>query len=448
MHIYSVSELSLDIKKSLEVSFSDVWVEGEVSNYYCHNNRHFYFDLKDESSKIKVVMFYEANKNLIFQIENGLHIIVNGYISLYEKRGEYQLVASSVKPVGKGDLILAYEQLKARLESMGYFDEAVKKKLPVLPGAIGVVTSTGGAVIRDMITVLSKRFDNFHLIARNVSVGGQTSQEEVCEAIDDLCNYGVDVIIIARGGGSLEDMWAFNTEMVADKVFKCKIPVISAIGHETDYTICDFVADARAATPSVAAQIVILDKKEVTERIKKIISILKNNAESKLALSRKEFESLTSRRILKKPGSLIMERWQELDGLKKSMVSAVTGNLVRKKSALQSKPAAINIRQVRGRLRLEDSHLKSLLFSLVSGFNKYIAALKNSTVLLIKDLQANSPITVLEKGYAFLFKKGTNAAVKSVKDIETGEETEIILSDGILFAEILDKINKKFGIEV
>ena len=184
-----------------------------------------------------------------------------------------------------------------------------------------------------------------------------------------------------------------------------QIPVISAIGHETDYTICDFVADARAATPSVAAQIVILDKKEVTERIKKIISILKNNAESKLALSRKEFESLTSRRILKKPGSLIMERWQELDGLKKSMVSAVTGNLARKKSALQSKPAAINIRQVRGRLRLEDSHLKSLLFSLVSGFNKYIAALKNSTVLLIKDLQANSPITVLEKGYAFYLKR-------------------------------------------
>ena len=143
-----------------------------------------------------------------------------------------------------------------------------------------------------------------------------------------------------------------------------------------------------------------------------------------------------------------MERWQELDGLKKSMVSAVTGNLARKKSALQSKPAAINVRQARGRLRLEDSHLKSLLFSLVSGFNKYIAALKNSTVLLIKDLQANSPVTVLEKGYAFLFKEGTNAAVKSVKDIETGEETEIILSDGILFAEILDKINKKFGIEV
>ena len=448
MHIYSVSELNLDIKKNLESSFSEIWVEGEVSNYYCHNNRHFYFDLKDESSKIRVVMFYESNKNLVFQIENGLHIIVSGYISLYEKRGEYQLVALSVRPAGKGELILAYEQLKARLESMGYFDANAKKKLPLLPGTIGVVTSTGGAVIKDMITVLSKRFENFHLIVKNVNVGGPTSQEEVCQAIDDLCSYGVDVIIIARGGGSLEDMWAFNTEMVADKVFKCSTPVISAIGHETDFTICDFVADVRAATPSVAAQVVILDKKEITDRINKIVSVLKKHIENRLLYCQKELESVTARKVFKKPLSLLLERWQELENNWKSLLSATAVSMEMKKSRLASIIAYIDAGRIKGKLKLHDSNIMKLRYILFSDINKNIEALKNRMSLLVKDLQSNSPVVVLEKGYAFLFKKGTRKAVKSIADIETGQEAEIILNDGILFAKILNKISKKFGIEV
>ena len=260
--IYTVSELNLEIRKNLESNYLDIWLEGEVSNFYFHDKKHMYFDLKDENSKIRVVMFHNNNKNLLFNIEEGLHILINGYVSVYEKRGEYQIVALSARPVGKGSLILAFEQLKEKLEKKGYFDRIHKKNVPILPKKIGIATSIGGAVIRDIISVLERRFKNFHLIIRDVNVQGITSSDEICEAIDDLCQYGADVIILARGGGSLEDLWAFNTEKLAEKIFDCSVPLISAVGHETDYTIADFVADKRAATPSVAGEIVILNKTE------------------------------------------------------------------------------------------------------------------------------------------------------------------------------------------
>src|SRR4030066_1012643 len=266
--IYTVSELNLEVRKSLEKDYSLIWVEGEVSNFYFHDKKHMYFDLKDERSKIKVVMFQSNNKNLLFDIEEGLHILINGYISVYEKRGEYQIVAVDARPVGKGSLILAFEQLKEKLEKKGYFDRIHKKNIPILPKKIGIATSIGSAGIKDIILVLKDRFENFHLIVRDVNVQGITSGDEICEAIDDLCQYGVDVIILARGGGSLEDLWAFNTEKLAEKIFNCPLPLISAVGHETDYTISDFVADMRAATPSVAGQLVILSKMEAVGKIK------------------------------------------------------------------------------------------------------------------------------------------------------------------------------------
>ncbi len=448
MHIYSVSELNLDIKRNLESGFSDVWVEGEVSNYYCHNNRHFYFDLKDEYSKIKVVMFYEANKNLVFQIENGLHLIISGYLSLYEKRGEYQLIATSIRPVGRGELILAYEQLKEKLEAKGYFAAEFKKKIPALPKMIGVVTSTGGAVLKDIITVLSRRFNNFHLIVSNVNVGGISSQEEVCQAIDDLCSHGVDVIIVARGGGSLEDMWAFNTEIVAEKVFQCRIPVISAIGHETDFTICDFVADCRAATPSVAAQIVIIDKNEAMENIMHMAESLKSYAENKLSASRKELKFLIERRIFRKPGTMLLDLWQEVENLKKSLFEKASSNFRSKHQNIGSILLLLNVKQITDKMSLKKSFVKNLLLTMVSEINKNFSGLKNKTGLLIKDLQANSPVSVLEKGYAIILKKDTATAVRHIADIEIGQEADIVLKDGILLTKVLNKISKKLGAEV
>ncbi|MBM3707208.1 MAG: exodeoxyribonuclease VII large subunit [Actinobacteria bacterium] len=448
IHIYSVSELNFEIKKNLEAGFSSIWVEGEVSNCYCHNNRHVYFDLKDENSKMRIVMFHEINKNLLFKIENGLHLILYGYVSVYEKRGEYQFIALDAKPVGRGALLLAFEQLRAKLEKQGYFDLSRKKPLPVFPKKIGAVTSTGGAVIRDMISILSRRFENFNLIIRNVNVQGPSSEEEICSAIDDLCECGVDVIIIARGGGSLEDLWAFNTESVAQKVYRCSIPVISAVGHETDYTICDFVADFRAATPSVAAQVVIIDKAEVTENIKSKLNRIKLMVENKVNSSTKEYYFLTERKIFTRPKSIILDFWQGFDGITMRL-REVTGKLINNKTVqVSNMQQFINKRKILDKIVLNRSFINNIVIRLFSAVRGKLKAVKNNVIVTLKDLQSNSPAAVLEKGFALVLDEEEKNVIKSISDIQVGQNININLKDGILLSKILNKINKKLGLEV
>jgi len=396
--VYTVSELNLEIRKSLEKDYSLIWVEGEVSNFYFRGKKHMYFDLKDESSKINVVMFHNNNKNLIFDIEEGLHILVNGYISVYEKRGEYQIVALDARPVGKGSLILAFEQLKEKLEKKGYFDRIYKKEIPILPAKIGVATSIGGAVIRDIIQVLRYRFENFHLIVRDVNVQGSTSSDEICEAIDDLCQYGVDVIIIARGGGSLEDLWAFNTEKLAKKIFDCPIPLISAIGHETDYTISDFVSDKRAATPSIAGQLVILSKTEAVEKIKNLNKRISHLTDTKITMLKKEVNFFIKRRIFIKSETLL-NRFNQT-------ASEFHGRLIEIMKKI---------------IRMRQENLK----------------------LILGNLKEKNPITVMDRGFAIIYKAEEDKGVRSINEVDINQKVRIILRDGILSARIFDKIYKK-----
>jgi exodeoxyribonuclease VII large subunit len=447
--IYTVSSLNLKIKNSLESGFSNIGVEGEVSNFYCHNNRHLYFDLKDDSSKIKVVMFYEAKKKLGFEIEDGLHVLLSGYISVYEKRGEYQLIALDAEPVGKGSLALAYEQLKIKLKEKGYFEEIYKKAIPIIPRTIGLVTATGGAVIRDIITVLSKRFENFHLIVRNVSVQGPTASREVCEAIDDLCEFddgkdeGVDVIILARGGGSLEDLWAFNTQEVAQKVFECSIPVISAIGHETDFTICDFVADLRAATPSVAAQMVICNKSETVKIINSLLDRVKSNLEKKLAKSRQDLKYLADRRIFKKPQTILLNFWQGYDAARKNLADGAKFKIQSKKGAFGSLQPLLSEKPIIGKITFNKMSVNNNLFRLFSGEKNKLESLKSRISILLKDMDSRSPVSVLQKGFALVLKKDNEKIIKSIDDADVDEQLQILLKDGILLSKILEKIRKK-----
>jgi exodeoxyribonuclease VII large subunit len=449
--IYTVSSLNLKIKNNLESGFSNIGVEGEVSNFYCHNNRHLYFDLKDDNSKIKVVMFYEAKKKLGFEIEDGLHVLLSGYISVYEKRGEYQLIALDAEPVGKGSLALAYEQLKIKLKEKGYFDEKSKKDIPIIPKAIGLVTSTGGAVIRDIITVLSKRFENFHLVVRNVSVQGISASKEICEAIDDLCEFGsdtgsgVDVIILARGGGSLEDLWAFNTQEVAQKVFECNIPVISAIGHETDFTICDFVADIRAATPSVAAQIVICNKSETVKLINDLLGRIKNNLEKNLAKSRQDLRYVADRRIFKKPQTILLNFWQSYDSVRKKLADETKFRIQNKKASFNSMQILLSEKPIAGRISFNKMSVNNDLFRLFSGEKNKLESLKGKVATLLKDMDAKSPISVLQKGFALVLKKDDEKIIRSINDVSIGEQLKILLKDGILLSEILEKISKNPG---
>ncbi len=249
-YILTVSELTREIKDILEDRFPDVWIEGEISNLRIPPSGHIYFTLKDDFSQIRAVLFKMQARTLRFVPEDGLHIIGRGRVSLYEKRGDYQLILESIEPKGMGALQLAFLQLKEKLEREGLFDPTLKKTIPMIPQKIGIVTSPTGAVIQDMLHILERRFKNLHILLYPVRVQGEGASSEIAEAINYFNRFtDADVMIVGRGGGSLEDLWAFNEEVVARAIYRSKTPIISAVGHETDYTIADFVADLRAPHP-------------------------------------------------------------------------------------------------------------------------------------------------------------------------------------------------------
>jgi len=266
--VYSVTELTRKIKNILEQNFSHVWVEGEVSNFLRHSSGHMYLSLKDENSALSCVFFRRENQKLKFEVENGMQVLALGRISVYEPRGQYQIYIESLEPQGLGALQLAFEQLKKKLDKEGLFDAARKKALPYLPQRIGVVTSPTGAAVRDIINVLSRRWPGIEILINPVKVQGAGSAEEIAQAIAEFNEYGkIDTMIVGRGGGSLEDLWAFNEEVVARAIAASEIPIISAVGHEIDFTISDFVADLRAPTPSAAAELVVPRRDELQNTI-------------------------------------------------------------------------------------------------------------------------------------------------------------------------------------
>ncbi len=295
-HIFTVSELTSRIKNLLEESFPSVWVEGEVSNCRMPSSGHIYFTLKDEQSQLNAVFFRGANLKTKFRIEDGLKVLALGNISVYQRRGDYQLIVGILQPRGIGELQLAFEQLKMKLQKEGLFAPEHKKSIPLFPRRIGIVTSPTGAASRDIINVINRRFHQGDILINPVKVQGEGAGEEIAKAIDEFNEMGdMDVLIIGRGGGSIEDLWAFNEEIVARAIYNSKIPVISAVGHEIDFVISDFVADLRAPTPSAAAELVVGEMKQIIQRIRdfqtRIISALTNN----LSLYKQEIDDFSER---------------------------------------------------------------------------------------------------------------------------------------------------------
>jgi len=322
-HIFTVSELTKQIKRLLETSFGCLWVTGELSNVRQPSSGHYYFTIKDDSSQIRCVMFRQQAAALQCRLQDGMQAVIFARLSVYDRDGNYQLYAEIVEPKGKGSLQLAFEQLKVRLQQEGLFDESRKKPLPFLPGAIGIITSPTGAVIRDMLHVLEKRFNNCPVIIYPVKVQGQGAKEEVAQALDYFNERrNVDVIVVARGGGSIEDLWVFNEEVVARAIAASTIPVISAIGHETDFTIADFVSDLRAPTPSRAAELVVPRKQDLIENIESLISDLQGALKD-----------------------LIPQQQQRIDDLLQGLQRAAEGIFSEKKNELElqlSKLAMLN----------------------------------------------------------------------------------------------------------
>lgn len=331
-HILTVTQFSSRIKNILENSFPDVWVEGEISNLSIPQSGHAYFTLKDEQSQVRAVLFRSSHRFLKFTLQQGMQVICRGRVSVYEPRGEYQLILEYIEPKGVGALQFAFDQLKAKLEKEGLFDPALKKPLPLLPRRIGVVTSPTGAAIRDILRVIKRRHPRMHILIYPVPVQGTEAAPAIVEAIRYFNReQNADVMIIARGGGSLEDLWAFNEEIVARAVHASQIPVISAVGHETDYTISDFVADLRAPTPSAGAEMVVQSEERFCEFVKSLEAGLARSVHRKLERARTSLREFT--RMLADPRRMLEHYTQRVDELA-GRLSTGLKHLVRRDRAL------------------------------------------------------------------------------------------------------------------
>jgi len=385
--IISVSNLNGYIKEKLDsdVLLSNVWVRGEISNFKHHSSGHMYFTLKDKTGAVKAVMFRSRNNSLFFEPKEGMAVIAKGYVSVYERDGMYQLYVEEMHQQGVGTLHVAYLQLKEKLEKEGLFDPKRKRPLPRFPQRIGVVTSKTGAAVRDIVTVIHRRYPQAHIILFPVAVQGDEAPGQICEGIR-LANEmtSLDVLIVGRGGGSIEELWAFNTEVVARSIFASTIPVVSAVGHETDFTIADFVADMRAPTPSAAAEIVVPDFREIQKNIDMLEQRMILGLKNMIYTSREKVNSLTGSPVMKRPQDKLYRMMQDLDHVTRRMAQAAKLNLTGKKSCLA----------------LQVSRLDDL-----------------------------SPLATMKRGYSICRDPG-GRVVNSVKDVRTGDSVEVIVADG------------------
>jgi len=412
--ILTVSQLTRDIKEVIENVFEAVWVEGEISNLSRPASGHLYFSLKDEAATVRCVMFRSAAVRLKFEPKDGTKALVSGRVSVYERGGQYQVYVQTIEPRGQGALQLAFEQLKKKLVAEGLFDEGRKKDLPFLPQAIGIVTSATGAVIRDMLHVLGRRFPGFHVVLNPVRVQGEGAAEEIAAAVAEFNRLdNVDVIIVARGGGSLEDLWAFNEEAVARAIAASALPVISAVGHETDYTIADFVADRRAPTPSAAAEIVMPARAELVVRIQTNLRHLRQ------ALA-----------------DAVPQYAQRVDDLMEGLTRGLEGLLGTEQVRAQGLAQEL-ARAMETRLRSD----KALLDGLAQELPRIITSRLHTERVrldgLLSGLEALSPLAVLKRGYS-LTTAADGKVVLRGRDVKPGDRLTTRLAEGRLTSEVLE----------
>ena len=312
----SVSELTSKLKDLIESNFSNIWIQGEISNFKHHSSGHMYFTLKDQGAELRCVMFRGFNQGIHFKPEDGMDVILQGKITVYEPRGQYQLMVQNMEPAGIGTLFLAFEALKKQLQSEGLFDNSLKKQLPQYPKKVGIVTSETGAAYKDMVQVLNRRAPYLDIVLRPTLVQGINAANDIVKAIKELASIeNIDVLIVGRGGGSLEDLWAFNEEEVARIIVACKVPIISAVGHETDVTISDMVADLRAPTPSAAAEIVALSVNDLKQKINEQTNTLIKQFQFKLNKIWQTFDHLSERHVVQKPQNIIERQKEKLNTL-------------------------------------------------------------------------------------------------------------------------------------
>lgn len=390
--VLSVSELNQQVRLSLDASFNTVWVAGEISNFRTPSSGHFYFSLKDARSQIAAVMFRSANQQLRFRPHDGLDVIVRGRVSVYEVRGDLQLYVDGLEPRGLGELRLALEQLRQRLAAEGLFEEARKRALPFWPRAVGIATALSGAAVHDMVSTLRHRLPQVRVVIRPVRVQGREARYEIVRALTDLNNTpGVDVIIVGRGGGSLEDLWAFNEEMVVRAVVRSRVPVVSAVGHEVDTTLTDLAADCRAATPTAAAALVVPQRSELHAALGRLTARLTRVAVQRVRHERRMLTAHAAR--VRHPRQMLAAQRVRLDDLSDRAERAL-GN---------------SVRLAHGRLRAGAARLDAL-----------------------------SPLAVLQRGYAIARRTDDRSVVRDADGLQVGDSLEVVLGRGSATVHVRD----------
>ncbi len=440
--VWTVSELTARIKEALEERFPACWVEGEISNLRVPSSGHIYFTLKDELAQIRAVLFRNRMRRIRFEPEDGLHVLAFGSLEVYAVKGEYQLVVELLEPKGLGALQLAFEQLKTRLAAEGLFDPARKRPLPRFPRKIGIVTSPTGAAIRDILNILGRRFADLHLLIAPVRVQGEEAAREIVQALADLNRLGdLDVIIVARGGGSLEDLWAFNMETVARAIAASKVPVVSAVGHETDVTIADFVADLRAPTPSAAAELVVEEKTAVAAELLELHARMVRSMRHRIERYRTHVDSLARRRVLTDPARPLHDLQRRVDDLSLRLTAGLRagGSRARQRflmatSALRSRsPLARIADSARVRAQL-DGRLRVAMVHAVERSRHRLGS-------VVGRLDTLSPLAVLRRGYS-LARLPSGEVVRSTRQVGRGSPIEVLLHEGALDC-VVEKVRER-----
>src|SRR5216683_830475 len=399
--IWTVSELTARIRDLLAKNFTDITVQGEISNCREAQSGHIYFTLKDDRAQVRCVFFKQQQRGIKVRPEDGLQMTVRGSISVYETRGEYQIYVENLEPIGLGALQLAFEQLKKRLETEGLFDASRKKPLPLLPSRIGIITSPKGAAVRDVVRILTRRFPNVHLTVYPVRVQGEGSAEEIVKALKFFnAKKMVDVLILARGGGSMEDLWSFNEEIVARAIFASEIPVISGVGHETDFTIADFVADVRASTPSAAAELVVQTRREFDKHIADLRETLAGLIRYRLLEFSRHVHELSARRGFRRPLDLLRQQRQRADEMTSRLALGLRARLEQSRKRFTAAHLRIASFDFRVKIAAFRLRLEKRSAELGVRAERLLRAKRERWQRLTLQLQERGPLKVLERGYA------------------------------------------------
>ncbi|THE11271.1 exodeoxyribonuclease VII large subunit [Bacillus timonensis] len=436
----TVTALTKYIKRKFDADphLQDIWVKGEISNFKAHSRGHMYFTIKDGQARIQTVMFAGYNRDLKFTPENGMKVLLRGEVTVFESNGNYQLYVKEMQPDGIGNLYLAYEEMKKRLEAEGLFSQKYKKPIPKIPHYIGIVTSPTGAAIRDIITTIRRRFPIAKVIVFPALVQGVNAGPSVVQAIQKANDFGhIDVLIVGRGGGSIEELWAFNEEIVARAIFQSKVPVISAVGHETDITIADFVADLRAPTPTGAAELAVPHMAELSERLLVRHTRLLRAMKEKLVNDSKRLDRLKKSYAFRFPKNLYEQKEQQLDRLVESLERAAVMTISRKQEAFQ-----------KVKLRLQHNHPSEKLIQarqkqdhntkmLVKEFKQILKQKEYAFSSKVAKLEALSPLKIMDRGYSLVYDQEQHL-VKSVKQVEAGNVVKVKLTDGTFDCEVIE----------